>query len=335
MKTYPAILKSKIESDTRIMLAYDKHQSTCISDDRFDFHCGFNFDTSDAWQNITRKCLADTYGKVESREHAEFIKLLAESNEIGCSHKVIDEHCNFFYVVDGCLFFSGSRVNTTGKYKQITLPLPPKEEESMNNEMTINVTNNTNSVVQIKKDEETKVVTVFINKAPSKESKPEKAEEMQNLNKTVSDSLNENGDNLMFGGEDKIRTETVTAGDGKPFDVTPLGDWQGDEVKFRKVGYTEKEWPAIGDKALTASNQKVYVLATHEGEAWVKYDGAPIGTGYASVKVATLSKPPTPFGKLAKLIFHAVDFKAHPDSVAKLTTAIINGEIEGLTYKPQ
>lgn len=135
--------------------------------------------------------------------------------------------------------------------------------------------------------------------------------------------------------EAKITTEAVVAGDSKTYDVTPLNEWQDGEVKWRKVGYVEKEWPAVGDEALTSSKQKVSVLAIHGGEAWVKYDGTPIETGYASIRVATLSKPPTPEEELTQALKKYASSHEHICEWRHIATSIINGEIEGLEYKPQ
>ena len=83
-------------------------------------------------------------------------------------------------------------------------------------------------------------------------------------------------------------------------------------------------------------NQLGSYLAIHGGEAWVKYDDTPIGTGYASVRVATLSKPLTPKENLRDKLIAAMDNSNTAFQYANyLSEAIINGEIEGLEYKPQ
>ena len=79
--------------------------------------------------NITREYLANTYGKVESKEHAEFIKLLAEVNEMPCGVVSVDMNYKFFYVINGCLFFCVEEIDAVGDYKQITIPMLPKEVE--------------------------------------------------------------------------------------------------------------------------------------------------------------------------------------------------------------
>lgn len=77
------------------------------------------------FKNITREYLTNTYGEVKSKEHAEFIKLLAETGGMGCGHKVIDDNCKYFYVLDGDLFFNSEKIKGA-RFKKITIPLPPK-----------------------------------------------------------------------------------------------------------------------------------------------------------------------------------------------------------------
>ena len=129
MKTYPAILKSKSESDTRIMLAYNKNEAARISSEPIDLFGGFNFDTSDAWENITADYLRNTCGKVENKEHADFIVKLAEGAGLGCGK--FNELRDGYFCTDGnMLLFTISESTAKNKgEKLITLPLPPKEPE--------------------------------------------------------------------------------------------------------------------------------------------------------------------------------------------------------------
>ena len=82
----------------------------------------------DKFKNITTEYLANTYGEVKSKEHAEFIKLLAETNKIPCAVVSIDMNYTMFYVIDGCLFFCLKEIDVVGDYKKITIPLPPECE---------------------------------------------------------------------------------------------------------------------------------------------------------------------------------------------------------------
>lgn len=80
----------------------------------------------DSFKNITAEYLANTYGEVKSKEHAEFIKLLAENHDIPCGHKVVNDDCKYLYVIDGSLFFTHREVDFVSELKQIIIPLPPE-----------------------------------------------------------------------------------------------------------------------------------------------------------------------------------------------------------------
>lgn len=256
------------------MLAYDKHQSTCISDDRFDFYCGFNFDTSDAWENITREYLTNTYGKVESREHAEFIAELAE----GCGF-TLNARCNegnFFYVATKKYGFDSKDFCMDGDAKQITIPLPP---------------NNTNT--------------------------PQEDFEMTQIAKN-------NGDNLLFGGEDRCNHERLLTQCSENAEATRKALWPDYMDK-------QKEWPTVGDVVLI-NNLKCKVIGIDNGAYWIKRNKT--GT-YDIAKRSQLKKPPTPEEELANKLDEAALATIEIDDLIKLSKAIINGEIKGLSYKPQ
>lgn len=133
-KTYPYIGKSE---ESGCIVLFTKFEFGYCIDGGEDqtgkpYHVDYVGDWSDDWaegnfKNITREYLANTCGKVESEEHAEFIKLLAEVNGIGTSHHVVSGDLKFFSVVDGVLFFTHAEVGHMKKQKQITIPLPPKE----------------------------------------------------------------------------------------------------------------------------------------------------------------------------------------------------------------
>lgn len=88
--------------------------------------------------NITREYLANTYGKCESQEHADFICEIAENYGIkladikGCSYRHYSSSGFFnFFINDGELvlgFFDSEAASDSGE-KLIHLPLPPKENE--------------------------------------------------------------------------------------------------------------------------------------------------------------------------------------------------------------
>ena len=109
-----------------------------------------NCDNHENDTNITREYLPNTYGKVESKEHAEFIIELAklhgfDSNDytFGC-----DE---FFYITN---FFAGfcktAAVAANRGEKLITIPLPPKQIQtatSEENEMQQIMKNNGDNLI--------------------------------------------------------------------------------------------------------------------------------------------------------------------------------------------
>lgn len=80
------------------------------------------------YENITPDYLEYKCGKVDSVEHAEFIKIMSANNDIKCSHRKIDDSISYFYFMDNCLFFSSECVPVTNVFKGITIPLPPKTE---------------------------------------------------------------------------------------------------------------------------------------------------------------------------------------------------------------
>lgn len=82
------------------------------------------------YKNITREYLANTYGKVESKEHAEFISELLTNNGAelcGCFRNT-----GYFYTFEsyGELYFSfclRDRCANSDGEKLITIPMPPKD----------------------------------------------------------------------------------------------------------------------------------------------------------------------------------------------------------------
>lgn len=98
-----------------------------------------------------------------------------------------------------------------------------------------------------------------------------------------------------------------------------------------------EEWPQVGDDVITASvkgtlTANATVLAVENGEVWIKYHDDK--QGYNSVRVATLTKPPTPEDELESKL-SALMSSDSCNSCGDIAKAIINGEIEGLEYKPQ
>lgn len=121
---YPAIYKSVEGSE---YLYQNKDSYYCYERQLWDssepHHDCHHSDT-----NITAEYLANTYGEVKSKEHAEFIKLLAESHGARCGDHIADDAFNYFYLTNGVLFFTIHKVPTLTDCKQITIPLPPECE---------------------------------------------------------------------------------------------------------------------------------------------------------------------------------------------------------------
>tara|TARA_R110002049_G_scaffold297332_2_gene486209 strand:- start:2091 stop:2837 length:747 start_codon:yes stop_codon:yes gene_type:complete len=84
------------------------------------------------YKNITTEYLSNTYGKVESKEHAEFIAKLCESNGIELFNNY-DEGITQFAINRGELIFTYVKPVISDHDKQITIPLPPKEVKEMKN----------------------------------------------------------------------------------------------------------------------------------------------------------------------------------------------------------
>jgi len=120
---YPAIYQSTVNWNAILLFSdkqgvvLDKHE-TVISTS-----CGW---IESAFKNITTEYLANTYGEVKSKEHAEFIVKLAEVNKVVVCDVYRDPH-KFFAVIDSSLLFlnSGAIAMKDGR-KQITIPLPPE-----------------------------------------------------------------------------------------------------------------------------------------------------------------------------------------------------------------
>lgn len=86
-----------------------------------------------SFKNITGEYLANTYGKVESKEHAEFIIELGSSfpNWTG----LVEEYpCWFCFDKDELFFFEKKRGASCLDERLITIPLPPKQIQTATSE---------------------------------------------------------------------------------------------------------------------------------------------------------------------------------------------------------
>lgn len=129
---YPYIGKFINHCD-RVVLFYMYRHGTVLENGRLEESKFRKGDFNSSWwdeksSNITTEYLANTYGEVKSKEHAEFIKLLAENHDIPCGHKFVNDDCKYFYVIEGSLFFTHREVDFVSELKQINIPLPPESE---------------------------------------------------------------------------------------------------------------------------------------------------------------------------------------------------------------
>lgn len=130
MKIYPGIYKGK-DGGVRF---YFNESTFCFNDSSAfeDWIADKNKNEHKKDKNITVEYLANTYGEVRSKEHAEFIVKLAEVN--GFKLKGYARNSGYFYtwrLDDGSLFFSfckDEKVAMDDDEKLITIPLPPKEK---------------------------------------------------------------------------------------------------------------------------------------------------------------------------------------------------------------
>lgn len=124
---YPAILKSTCGSQT-VVVYKDGSAYHIEGDFKGEYSKAYNTDDT---RNASKEVLANTYGKVESKEHAEFIVELAKVNGIPGAKHGKGEFFNFFTDYSGDIrlgFFNERKAKCEGE-KLITIPMPPKEVE--------------------------------------------------------------------------------------------------------------------------------------------------------------------------------------------------------------
>lgn len=191
--------------------------------------------------NITHEYLANTYGKVGSKEHAEFIKLLAGTNDIVFfkdTEMVKAKDVNYFSVTDdGTMYFWHDKSGIQYDRKQITIPMPP------NNPTKLAINGDTadfDSMLTFKADS-IKMLDAMGNMVGE-----------FNSTSNGNDNLPNNGDNLMFGGEDKCKEYKGCLGCGSLLCLGGCGD-NGKAYNFVDK-LEEKEWPQIGDEVLAPFN---------------------------------------------------------------------------------
>ena len=79
----------------------------------------------DQFKNITNEYLQNTYGEVQSPEHAEFIIELAENAGFTMNPK--KKRGGSFFFASAKFGFGGKSFCSAGDMKKITIPLPPKQ----------------------------------------------------------------------------------------------------------------------------------------------------------------------------------------------------------------
>ena len=295
---YPYI--GKCEENELTVIFSDNGSGTTIDEGKSDvaingkFECGFN---EREFKNITTEYLANTYGEVKSKEHAEFIKLLADVNQFRLNGSTFDfevfDGVWFCFDEDELYFYDNSEDASDMDEKQITIPLPPelntntpeedfemkqvaKNNDTQPSQVTFNTPKNLNLAFTTSGTISTSGarqldITVIDNdvynhndlvqdterlrKTMEILNKPEMAAKMERVNKAASDSLNENGDNLIFGNADKC-----------------------------------KEWPCVNDEVLTSDGKGVVkLLPDSKGYYVVSVNGE-----YYQYQIDELSKPKTP-----------------------------------------
>ena len=122
MNTYPGFYRA---TDGKEYLYLDK--TNYFSFERGIWDKSDHSDNHKKDTNITREYLANTYGEVKSKEHAEFIVKLAEGAGfyLYCTYDNVDQ---YFSLTDSVLYFWPLKSECKQK-KPITIPLPPKEPE--------------------------------------------------------------------------------------------------------------------------------------------------------------------------------------------------------------
>jgi hypothetical protein len=134
MKSYPYIGELKNDTGGVVLFARDSYgaQLNCKGKNwenkDTNIYGGFDWD-EDSFKNITAEYLANTYGEVKSKEHAEFIVKLCNSNGIRLKCESVRSKSYWFMIIgDGLYFYPSSFIPEKNECKPITIPLPPECE---------------------------------------------------------------------------------------------------------------------------------------------------------------------------------------------------------------
>jgi hypothetical protein len=124
MKTYPYI-----STTMNNLLFYAKDTATLIGDESNQFSHGFKLTVDESrCENNTHEYLSNTWGAVESKEHAEFIIELAELH--GFELTGISGRIGKFFAIDDRVIILLDLESVASRFGlKITIPLPPKAKE--------------------------------------------------------------------------------------------------------------------------------------------------------------------------------------------------------------
>lgn len=125
---YPAIVKPEAYEDVIVLVFREEFDKNAIHLEGSAKGEVVNYRVRENLKNITAEYLADTYGEVKSKEHAEFIVKLAEVNDFRlCNPK--ETYKKWFCFDDDELYFFDDVGDANNlDEKQITIPLPPECE---------------------------------------------------------------------------------------------------------------------------------------------------------------------------------------------------------------
>ena len=117
---------------------------------------------------------------------------------------------------------------------------------------------------------------------------------------------------------------------------TAIHELESQGYKFTKLEWVSpnaskepepKEWPKVGDKVVTEGFYPLEVRGLDGANAWcLDSEG-----DYLTFNIDELKKPPTPEEELNEKLYNLFQC----DLFEGLSKAIINGEIKGLSYKPE
>lgn len=131
-KVYPAFYR---DTDKAIYIYLNAGNYYCYSRGMWDQTSDEDDHENDT--NITREYLQNTWGVVDSKEHAEFIVELAENAGLDCDdfdcYTFDCDRAYFYTILDSLEFTSSQDLASNDGEKLITIPLPPKEVEEMKN----------------------------------------------------------------------------------------------------------------------------------------------------------------------------------------------------------